>query len=213
MCALRRCKGGAAKFFMAKVEMQLEPQILENRFVRLEPITEAHREDLRAACAADPDTWNQLYPFSMLGEAFDAGWARMYANPLPEWIPFAVMAHGRCQGTSSYLAIDAANDTVEIGATYYGPELRGGAVNPAAKRLLLAHAFEAGARRVQFKVDAINARSRAAVLKLGAVQEGILRADRITWTGRVRDSVVFSILGEEWPPVRERLDTRLAEFA
>jgi len=193
--------------------MKLEPKILEDRFVRLEPMAEVHRDDLRAACAADPDTWNRLYPFSMLGDAFDAGWARMYANPGPEWIAFAVMVDGRCGGCSSYLGIDGANATVEIGATYYGPELRGGAVNPAAKRLLLANAFATGARRVQFKVDAINARSRAAVTKLGAVQEGILRADRVTWTGRVRDSVVFSILADEWPAVRERLDARLAAFA
>jgi RimJ/RimL family protein N-acetyltransferase len=86
-------------------------------------------------------------------------------------------------------------------------------VNPAAKRLLMAHAFESGVRRVQYKVDAINARSRAAVLKLGAIQEGILRQDRVTWTGRVRDTVVFSILADEWPAVRDRLDARLAAFA
>ena len=83
-------------------------------------------------------------------------------------------------------------------------------INPAAKRLLLGHAFGAGARRVQFKVDALNARSRAAVLKLGAVQEGILRQDRVTWTGRVRDTVFFSVLAAEWPKVREGLDRRLA---
>jgi RimJ/RimL family protein N-acetyltransferase len=192
--------------------MNLEPKILEDRFVRLEPMAETHREDLRAACAADPDTWNRLYPFSMLGQAFDVGWARMYAKSAPEWIAFAVMAEGRCAGTTSYLAIDGANATVEIGATYYGPDLRGGAVNPAAKRLLLANAFAAGARRVQFKVDTINARSRAAVLKLGAVQEGVLRQDRVTWTGRIRDTVIFSILAEEWPAVSERLDARLAQF-
>ena len=77
-------------------------------------------------------------------------------------------------------------------------------MNPAAKRLLMAHAFESGVRRVQYKVDAINARSRAAVLKLGAIQEGILRQDRVTWTGRLRDTVVFSILADEWPAVREQ---------
>jgi RimJ/RimL family protein N-acetyltransferase len=192
--------------------MNLEPKILENRFVRLEPMAQTHREELRAACAADPDTWTRLYPFSMLGDTFDVGWARMYASPGPEWIAFAVMTGGRCGGATSYLAIDAANATVEIGATYYGPELRGGAVNPAAKRLLLANAFEAGARRVQFKVDAINARSRAAVLKLGATPEGMLRQDRVTWTGRIRDTMVFSILADEWPGVRERLDARLAAF-
>ena len=192
--------------------MNLERKILEDRHVRLEPMAEAHREDLRAACAADPDTWNKLYPFSMLGPAFDEGWERMYAQPGAEWIAFAVMAKGRCDGATSYLAIDPVNATVEIGATYYGPELRGGAVNPAAKRLLLANAFEGGARRVQFKVDAINARSRAAVTKLGAVQEGILRQDRVTWTGRIRDTVVFSILADEWPSVSARLDARLAAF-
>jgi RimJ/RimL family protein N-acetyltransferase len=213
MHALRRCKDAPETFLTAKVEMKLEPTILENRFVRLEPITEAHREDLRAACAADPATWNELYPYSMLGEAFDAGWDRMYASPGAEWTPFAVMTNGRCGGVSSYLAIDPVNATLEIGATYYGPDLRGGAVNPAAKRLLLAHAFESGARRVQFKVDAINARSRAAVLKLGATQEGILRQDRVTWTGRVRDTVVFSILADEWRAVRDGLDARLAAFA
>jgi RimJ/RimL family protein N-acetyltransferase len=213
MYGSERCKDAPETFLTAKIEMKLEPTILENRFVRLEPITEAHREDLRAACAADPATWNELYPYSMLGEAFDAGWDRMYASPGPEWMPFAVMADGRCGGVSSYLAIDPVSATLEIGATYYGPDLRGGAVNPGAKRLLLAHAFESGARRVQFKVDAINARSRAAVLKLGATQEGILRQDRVTWTGRVRDTVVFSILADEWRAVRDGLDARLAAFA
>ena len=192
--------------------MQLDAQVLENRHVRLEPMIEAHREDLRAACAADPATWNDLYPFSMLGEAFDVGWNRMYGKASPEWLAFAVMTGGRCNGTTSFLAIDPVNATVEIGATYYGPQLRGGAVNPSAKRLLMAQAFESGARRVQYKVDAINARSRAAVLKLGAVQEGILRQDRVTWTGRIRSTVVFSVLADEWPAVRDGLDARLAAF-
>jgi RimJ/RimL family protein N-acetyltransferase len=78
---------------------------------------------------------------------------------------------------------------------------------------MMGHAFDSGARRVVYRVDAINARSRAAVLKLGAVQEGILRQDRVTWTGRIRDTVIFSILADEWPSVRDRLDTRLAAFA
>jgi RimJ/RimL family protein N-acetyltransferase len=86
-------------------------------------------------------------------------------------------------------------------------------VNPSAKRLMMGHAFESGARRVVYRVDAINARSRAAVLKLGAVQEGILRQDRVTFTGRVRDTVIFSVLADEWPAVRDRLDARLTAFA
>jgi RimJ/RimL family protein N-acetyltransferase len=112
-------------------------------------------------------------------------------------------------GQSCLIGVDHANAALEIGATYYRPDVRGGTVNPAAKRLLLRYAFDGGARRVQLKVDAINLRSRAAVLKLGAVQEGVLRQDRVTWTGRVRDTVVFSILADEWPAVQEGLDRRL----
>jgi RimJ/RimL family protein N-acetyltransferase len=128
-------------------------------------------------------------------------------------IPFAVMTQGRCQGMTCYIGADAENGVVEIGGTYYAPALRGGAVNPAAKRLMLGNAFKAGCNRAVFRVDAINARSRAAVTKLGAVQEGILRRDRICWTGRVRDTVIFSVLADEWPAVRERLDARLAQIS
>lgn len=194
--------------------MNLEPKVLENRFVRLEPMAEAHREDLRAACEADPDTWTKLYPLSWAFEHFEPTWAMLQREvDAGRTIGFAVMVGGRCRGITCYWSVDGANAAVEIGGTYYHPDLRGGAVNPAAKRLLLAHAFEAGARRVQFKVDAINARSRAAVLRLGAVQEGVLRQDRATWTGRIRETVVFSIISQEWPDVRDRLDARLATFA
>ncbi|MGZ6037538.1 MAG: GNAT family N-acetyltransferase [Phenylobacterium sp.] len=192
--------------------MQIEPKVLENGFVGLEPMGEAHREDLRAACDADPATWNDLYPYSMAGAEFDKGWARFYANPAADRLNYATVVGGRCKGVSSYLTIDPVNASLEIGGTYFAPDVRGGAVNPSAKLLMMAHAFESGARRVQYKVDAINARSRAAVLKLGAVQEGILRQDRVVWTGRVRDTVVFSVLANEWPAVRDGLAARLAAF-
>lgn len=193
--------------------MRLLPSIMQDRHVRLEPLGERHCAELRRACDADPALWRDLYPFSMAGEHFDPAWDRLMRQAESgTWITFAVVAGGRCVGMTSYIAPDAANATVEIGGTYYAPEVRGGAVNPAAKRLMLAQAFEAGARRVQFKVDAINARSRAAVLKLGATQEGVLRQDRVTWTGRIRDTVVFSILADEWPAVRDRLEARLAAY-
>ena len=193
--------------------MNLASEGLANRVVRLEPLAERHAAQLRAACAADPDVWARLYPVSWLGEDFDASWARTAEqNASGAALTFAVVRDGACVGMTSYLSPDAANAAVEIGATYYRPEARGGPVNLAAKRLLLGHAFAAGARRVQFKVDALNTRSRAAVAKLGAVQEGILRQDRVTWTGRVRDTVYFSILSSEWPQVREGLDARLAEY-
>lgn len=192
--------------------MQLAPVTLENRFVRLEPLAEIHREGLRAACAADADVWSALYPYSMIGEGFDTAWTRLTGPDAAagRTLAFAVLVDGVCTGVSCYLNIAGADNTVEIGGTYYAPGARGGAVNPAAKHLLLGHAFASGAMRVQLNVDGINARSRAAVLKLGAIQEGILRQNRITWTGRVRDTVVFSILAEEWPAVRDGLDARLA---
>jgi RimJ/RimL family protein N-acetyltransferase len=192
--------------------MKLLPAVLENPFVRLEPLAERHKEDLRTACEADKATWEDLYIVSMLGEAFDAGWNRFANDPSGKNIAFALVIGGVCRGMSSYLDIDDHHDTVEIGFTYYDPAIRGGAANPSAKRLMMAHAFESGARRVQYRVDAANARSRAAVVKLGAVQEGILRNDKVTWTGRVRSTVVFSILAEEWPAVRDRLDARIAAF-
>lgn len=185
---------------------------LVGRHVVLEPLDEPHREALREACNADQEIW-QIYPYSMGGEHFDGFWttvrARQESGAL---IPFAVLHQDRLVGISC-LALDGRNRAVDIGGTYYHPEVRGTAVNPEAKRLLMAHAFDHGVRRVGFKVDAVNARSRAAVLKLGATQEGILRADTLTWTGRMRDTVVFSVLADEWPAVRDGLDRRLAALA
>ena len=84
-------------------------------------------------------------------------------------------------------------------------------MNPESKRLLLANAFDAGAIRVEFMIDVRNARSQAAVEKLGGTKEGVLRNHKITWTGHVRDTAVFSITDADWPAVRERLDFRLRE--
>ncbi len=193
--------------------MKLEAQVLEDRFVRLEPLAEHHKADLRAACAADPTVWRELYIISMLGDHFDRHWDRILGEAAAgKTIPHAVVVDGVCRGMSNYLDVDPNHKTVEIGFTYYAPDCRGGPVNPAAKRLLLGQAFASGAQRVAFRVDAINARSRAAVLKLGAIQEGVLRHDRVTWTGRIRDTVVFSVLASEWPKVSAGLDARLARF-
>jgi RimJ/RimL family protein N-acetyltransferase len=192
--------------------MKLEAAVLENPYVRLEPMGPQHKEELRAACAADPALWKDLYIVSMLGDAFDPTFDRFVNDPGKN-IALALLIDGVCRGMSSYLDVDNHHNTVEIGFTYWDPAVRGGVVNPSAKRLMMAHAFDAGAQRVQYRVDAANARSRAAVLKLGAVQEGILRNDKVTWTGRIRSTVHFSILAEEWPAVRDRLDERIAAFA
>ena len=117
--------------------------------------------------------------------------------------------NGRLVGTSSFLNIKPERQTVEIGATFLHPDVRAGFVNPAAKLLMLERAFACGARRVELLTDLRNARSQAAIAKLGAVREGVLRRDRITWTGHVRDSVLFAITDLDWPDIRAGLLTRL----
>ena len=191
--------------------MIIEPRPLDGRFVRLEPLAETHREPLRAAAEADPAIW-EIYPYSMAGEGFDPYWDRsMRRIETGDAVIYAVLKDGVLVGVSG-LGPDRVNATTEIGGTYLHPAVRGGPVNPESKRLMLAHAFESGARRVQFRVDALNRRSAAAMRKLGAVQDGVLRQDLVTWTGRVRDTIIFSILAEEWPGVRDGLDQRLAGF-
>jgi RimJ/RimL family protein N-acetyltransferase len=194
---------------------ELPHRALSNAFVTLEPLSEAHREPLRAACAADPDIWEAQYSLSLLGEHFDRFWTEKRPADAASgaWRHFAVMIGDRCVGLTAFLKIDRANAGLEIGLTYYAPEARGGPVNPSAKRLLLGEAFEAGFGRVQFHVDETNARSRAAVLKLGATFEGVQRWDRIVWTGRRRSTAIYSIIATEWPAVRAALDQRLAAFS
>ncbi len=164
--------------------------------LRLEPMTEVHREPLRAACAEDETIW-ELYPFSYLGEHFDGNFDRMRA---PGWgrEPYAIYAGGALVGMTAWIVHGAPGWSIEIGNTYIVPRLRGSGFNDRLKRLMLDHAFACGLRRVAFKVDARNTRSQGAVLKLGCIQEGVLRAERKTWTGHVRDTVLFSILAEEW---------------
>jgi RimJ/RimL family protein N-acetyltransferase len=100
---------------------------------------------------------------------------------------------------SSFIGIDDNRQVVEIGGTYYRPHLRGTGYNRRVKDMMLERAFSAGIRRVEFRVDSRNLRSQAAMKRLGAVREGVLRADRITWNGHVRDTVLFAILKDEWP--------------
>jgi RimJ/RimL family protein N-acetyltransferase len=188
--------------------------VLENAHIRLEPLADEHREPLRDAANADRDIWTTIYPFSLAGEQFDPTWARIQRDHATgTWIPFAVMRSGICVGLTCYIRPEANNHSVDIGSTYYRPQQRGTIVNPAAKHLLLGYAFACGANRVQFGVDALNIRSRRAMTKLGATEEGTLRRARIAWTGRVFDRVIFSILAEEWPRVRANLEVQMAQKA
>ena len=161
-----------------------------------EPFEERHRDALRAACAEDREIW-QIYANNFGPDGFDASIDHYVANPRNR--SFVLFDGDEIAGMSSFLGLDETRQVVEIGGTYYRPHLRGTGLNRRVKDMMLARAFDAGIRRVEFRVDARNQRSQAAMAKLGATREGVMRADRITWTGHVRDTVLFSILREEWP--------------
>jgi RimJ/RimL family protein N-acetyltransferase len=163
---------------------------------RAEPFREEHRETLRAACAEDLDIW-PIYAWSFDPERFDETLDRVTSRPGNQL--FALFDADAFAGMSAYLGIDAERQVLEIGNTYYRPAFRGTGFNERIKDMMLRRAFACGIRRVEFRVDSRNRRSQAAMAKIGGVREGVLRADRITWTGHVRDTVLYSILADEWP--------------
>jgi RimJ/RimL family protein N-acetyltransferase len=195
--------------------MDLRADELSDRHVTLVPFDVARDGgDLRTMAETlgeRIETWPYYNPPSDWVGAWLANIeARMEDGKL---IPFRVSRpDGRFAGISTYINPDAISRNVEIGMTMYSADAQGTEVNPAAKRLLLEHAFEQGAVRVQFNIDLRNTRSQAAVRKLGGVQEGILRDNRILPNGVLRSTVVFSILSGEWPAVKAGLDARLAAF-
>jgi RimJ/RimL family protein N-acetyltransferase len=167
---------------------------LAGHFVRIEPLMPQHKEEIRAAIDCDPASWSVML-VNPVGAGFEEYWSASSRAPLTERLPYAIrrLSDDRVVGTSTYFMAKSKHGGVEIGATFLRPDVRASAVNPEAKILMLSHAFDSGAVRVQFKVDMRNERSQAAVAKLGAVKEGVLRRDTRTWTGHMRDTVVFSM--------------------
>jgi RimJ/RimL family protein N-acetyltransferase len=163
---------------------------------RAELFEECHRANLKAACAEDDEIW-QIYANNFGPDGFDNSIDLYIANPANR--TFVLYDGDELAGMSSFIGIDEGRQVLEIGGTYYRPRLRGTGLNRRIKDMMIARAFERGIRRVEFRVDGRNQRSQAAMKKLGAVREGVLRADRITWTGHVRDTVLFAVLRDEWP--------------
>jgi RimJ/RimL family protein N-acetyltransferase len=163
---------------------------------RAELFDEWHRDALKAGCAEDPDIW-EIYSNDFGPDGFDESIDRYISNPRNR--TFVLLEGDELAGMSSFIGIDSNRQVLEIGGTYYRPHLRGTGFNRRVKDMMLKRAFESGIRRVEFRVDIRNTRSQSAMKKLGAVREGLLRADRITWTGHVRDTVLFAILKDEWP--------------
>jgi RimJ/RimL family protein N-acetyltransferase len=199
---------------IATVPMHVAPVTLEGDIVRLEPLALRHVDDL-ARVALDPDLWRWVPNAVTTREDLEA----YVDKALEEYqagsaLPFAVIerASGRAIGSTRYAAIERAHRRLEIGWTWYGVAWHRTGVNTESKLLLLTHAFEElGAVRVELKTDALNERSRSAILRLGAQQEGILRNHMvIADSGRIRDTVYFSIIEREWPQVKARLQGFLA---
>jgi RimJ/RimL family protein N-acetyltransferase len=195
--------------------MRLEAIVLEGRFVRLEPFTGEMKGEVFDAIGGFDDDW-AIMASNASGAAFDGWWAKAL-DELSKGarIPFAIrrLSDGLIVGTTSFMNIGARDRRVEIGSTFLHPAARAGLVNPNGKLTLLAYAFRQGAHRVEFMVDEINKRSQAAVLKLGAKRDGVLRRNVVTWTGRVRDTCVFSITDLDWPQVRPGLEARVGGTA
>ena len=189
------------------------PQTMEGRFVRLEPLSEAHVPGL-AAVGLDAGIWQYMLYGRMRGEDDIRRWVKdiLERAAAGSDAPFAVvdLASNRIAGATRYLDIRLEHRGLEIGGTWYGTAFQRTAVNSECKYLLLKNAFEnLGCIRVQFKTDSRNLRSQVAIERLGAVKEGTLRNHMVLPDGAIRHSVYYSILDSEWPKVKAFLEDRL----
>jgi N-acetyltransferase len=194
----------------------MDAPLLEGQHVRLRLMTAADADDLVAA-AGDGELWNLKYTVvpnpQTIGAYVEAalrGWSEGTV------IPFVTLcvAPGSVMGSTRFWRIDEANRSLEIGHTWLAKSNQRSAANTEAKYLMLRHAFETlGCVRVQFTTDVLNEASRAAILRLGAVEEGVIRNERIMPDGRKRSSMRYSIIDTEWPTVRSELERRLADAA
>ena len=191
------------------------PLTLEGSVVRLEPLRREHAELFWEVAKDSLDDIFRWIPYRMRTlEDFQRLVEKAFGEQeRGESVVFASVerASGRVIGSTRFMNIDRVNRRVEIGSTWIAPAWQRTAVNSEAKYLMLRHAFEEWkCIRVELKTDALNQKSRDAILRLGAKEEGTLRRQVITWTGRARDSVYFSILDTEWPEVKARLEAKLA---
>jgi RimJ/RimL family protein N-acetyltransferase len=193
-------------------EMKVSPVTLEGRHVRLEPLTMAHLPGL-ADVGLDEVLWRWIPTPVRTAQEMEA----YIQTALDEQargvsLPFAIIekATGRAIGSTRYGSIERTHHRVEIGWTWVARDWQRSAVNTEAKYLLLTHAFETlGCIRVEFKTDSLNDRSRAAILRIGAREEGLFRNHMITASGRIRHTVYFSIVDSEWPTVKTPLEAML----
>jgi N-acetyltransferase len=192
------------------------PLTLEGSVVRLEPIRREHAGLFWEVAKSDLDDVFRWIPYSMkTPEDFQRLVDKAFEEQeLGESVVFATVekSSGRVIGSTRFMNIDRINRRVEIGSTWIAPSWQRTGVNTEAKYLMLRHAFEVWkCIRVELKTDALNQKSRNAILRIGAKEEGTLRRHLLTWTGRVRDTVYFSILDNEWAEVKTRLEARMSK--
>ncbi|HEX4224384.1 MAG TPA: GNAT family protein [Pseudonocardiaceae bacterium] len=203
------------------MSFSFDAPVLEGPLVRLEPLTQHHASDLAAAAEENRDS----YQFTWVPRAEQVAWyidAQLAQQATGRLAPYAqvLTATGRAVGVTAYWDPRFWPDTerlsaVEVGFTWLGASAQGAGVNSAAKLLLFAHAFEDwGVARVDMKTDARNGRARAALTAVGAQFEGVLRNWSKSWASgeedRLRDSAMFSVIAQEWPECKARLEKRLA---
>jgi RimJ/RimL family protein N-acetyltransferase len=192
----------------------ISPFSLQGSHVRLEPLRAEHAPLLWEVArdhVADLFQWIP-YQLSSLEDFQEFNRQVLDEQRRGVSIPFATfeLKSNDIAGTTRFMSIDLANRKVEIGSTWIAPRWQRTVVNTEAKYLMLRHAFESWrCLRVELKTDALNQRSRQAILRLGAKEEGVLRKHMLTWNGRQRDSVYFSILDTEWLEVKPRLESKL----
>ncbi len=195
--------------------LEVAPVTLAGRTVRLEPLALGHAEGLEEA-ARDPRIFAYLsMDLSRPGQI--AAWLKraLAAQVRGEELPFAIvgLADGRLAGSMRYMNIAAPHRRLEIGWIWLAPCCWGGPFNTEGNLLLLGHAFETlGAHRVEYRADALNLRSQRAIEALGAVREGTFRRHMVMREDRVRDTVQFAIVDEDWPRTRVRIEARLARL-
>ena len=188
-----------------------ETPTLVGRHATLRPLVADDKDALVAAASAG-DLWNLFYANVSMMKAPDRWFAAAFEQEAHGRARlFAVVSNGIVVGTTRFMRMNAAHRRLEIGGTFYAKAVQRTGVNTEAKLMLLTHAFEAlGCECVQIRTDALNKRSQAAIERLGARRDGVLRGHQVMANGRLRDTVVYSILAHEWPGVRQNLTYLLA---
>jgi RimJ/RimL family protein N-acetyltransferase len=197
--------------------VEISPVTLEGQHVRLEPLSTAHEEALIAA-ASDGELWNSTVTIvpSSPAKMIDYIQAALDGQAQGRELPFVIIrrSSNNVVGTTRFYEIRPQDRAAAIGYTWLSQSAQRTAVNTESKLLLLTHAFEHWrCNRVELITDVLNQQSRAAILRLGAKEEGVLRKHLILPSGRIRDSVIFSILDDEWPEVKTRLQAKLEAVA